>query len=334
MSLARSIFERKACPDSRGTFWSVVSKNPLIIYLQGYRSHMIYLHNALRGRETYVLRGSIGCEDYPKSARRWYRYFKKAKRYFPEHRLLFLCNTTTARDNFQARGLPAVFCNQNGLLDENIFTIVKDVPKEFDAVYNAQMEKVKRHWLASRIERLALITYRLDSQPKYSEKTKEILRNAAWLNSESGEYKWIPSEQLSYHLNRARVGLMLSQAEGANYAAVEYMLSGLPVVSTASLGGREVFFDKEYVKVVDACPEAVEQGVREMIARHIDPELIREKTLEKMKIHRNIFIDILQKFCDEVGVRRDMRAEWPEYFYNKMSHWQGIQGLQDLAPDG
>jgi glycosyltransferase involved in cell wall biosynthesis len=44
-------------------------------------------------------------------------------------------------------------------------------------------------------------------------------------------------------LARAVVGLCLSTVEGSNYASMEYMLAGLPIVSTPSIGGREVYFD-------------------------------------------------------------------------------------------
>ncbi len=122
----------------------------------------------------------------------------------------------------------------------------------------------------------------------------------------------------------------MSAVEGANYATVEYMLTGLPVVSTESIGGRSEFFDDDYVKVVDADPKAVARGVREMIDRDIDPELIRRRTLEKVERHRSVFVDLLQGFCDEDGVLRDMRAEWPTYFFNKMMVWQKLGEMQRI----
>lgn len=144
------------------------------------------------------------------------------------------------------------------------------------------------------------------------------MAHATWLNFESGEWKWLRDTEISYHLNRARIGLILSEAEGANYATVEYMLSGLPVVSTESSCGRSVFFDKEYAKVVDGSPEAVADGVNEMISRNIDPNYIREKTLQKMQSHREAFIGLLQQICIEEGIPRDMRSEWSHYLFNKL----------------
>jgi glycosyltransferase involved in cell wall biosynthesis len=331
MNLSRILFDKQACSTDRGTFWHLLSCNPIILYLQGPIKPVIFVHKELRGKRAFLLRGPIGCEEDPKYARRWKNYFRKAQRFYPEHKTLFLCNTISSRETFQTKGLPSLFCSQNALLDENIYTIVRDVPKEFDAVYNAQMEKIKRHYLASQIKTLALITYRLESQPIYYKRMKKTLQHATLLNFESGEYKWLPDTQISYHLNRARVGLILSEAEGANYATVEYMLSGLPVVSTESSGGRSVFFDKEYVSVVDASPEAVADGVNEMISRNIDPEYIREKTLQKMQQHREVFIALLQQICNEEGIPRDMRAEWSDYFFNKLLYWHKVGELKDIV---
>ena len=79
---------------------------------------------------------------------------------------------------------------------------------------------------------------------------------------------------------------MLSKAEGACYASAEYLLCGLPLVTTKSIGGRDVFYDDAYTLVVDDTPEAVREGVRQMIERDISPEFIRRETLKKLSPHR------------------------------------------------
>lgn len=328
MNLSRWLFEKKACSEDRYTFWNIISMKPRIIYLQGYVKQMMFIHKVLQGKRAFLLRGPIGCEEHPKFSRRWKSYFDKVQRLYPEHRVVFLCNTTSMRDRFQDKGMPGLFCSQNGLLDEKLFSILPGVPKAFDAVYNAQMEKVKRLELAAGIEKLALITYRLQSQPSYYEEMKKTLDHATWLNFDSGEYMWISPQDMSKHLNRARVGVILSKLEGANYAVMEYMLSGLPVVSTESQGGRSVFFDDDYVKIVEDTPAAVADGVREMIFRNVDPYSIRERTIRKMLKHREIFMNLLQQICDGEGIARDMRKEWPDYFFNKMSQWDRMGNLE------
>lgn len=331
MNLLKFLFDIQASPEDRWTFWHMLSDRPLIFYLQSPRKPLIFVHRALAKKRAYLLRGPIGCEEHAKYSRRWRRYFVLARRVYPEHTVTFLCNTPSSADTFGRAGLPSVFFNQNSLLDERIYRVMRDVPKEFDAVYNAQMEKVKRHSLAARIRSLALITYRVDSQPGYYRRMRKELGHASWLNFEAGQWKWLPDSQVAFHLNRARVGLILSEAEGANYATVEYLLCGLPVVSTRSSGGRSEFFDEDYVKVVDATPQAVADGVSELIGRRIDPDYIRGKTIERMQAHREVFIALLQRICDAEGIRRAMREEWPSLFFNKLLAWRSLGELKELA---
>lgn len=331
MNPLKLLFDTQASPEDRGTFWHMVSERPIIFYLQGPLKRVVFVHRALERKRAYLLRGPIGCEEHPKYSRRWRRYFGLASRFYPEHKVTFLCNTKGVSDTFRRAGLPSVFFNQNSLLDERIYKVMRNVPKEFDAVYNAQMERVKRYYLAVHVKRLALITYRIESQPRYYKSIRRILHQASWLNFESGWWKRLPDAQVAFHLNRARVGLILSKAEGANYATVEYMLCGLLVVSTKCSGGREEFFDEDYVKVVDATPQAVADGVDELIARRIDPDYIRRKTIEKMQAHREVFITLLQRICDREGIRRAVREEWPSIFFNKLLRWRSLGELKELA---
>jgi len=328
--LSRFFFTAQAASPQRATFWHLVSRKPLILYIQGPLKPLVLVHKMARGKRMHILRGPIGCEDHPRYAGKWKRYFSAARRLFPEHEVVFLCNTTASRDAFAHAGLPCVFFNQNSLLDENVYRIIPDVPKEFDAVYNAQMEKVKRHYLAARIQSLALITYRIDSQPGYYRRIRKELGHASWLNFGSGRWEWLPDTQVSYHLNRARVGLILSEAEGANYASVEYLLCGLPVVSTESRGGRSVFFEEEYASIVHPSPEAVAEAVKEMIARRIDPSYIRERTIQKMEAHREVFRALLQRICDAEGGSRNISEEWPSLFFNKLLGWRRLGELEGL----
>ena len=56
-------------------------------------------------------------------------------------------------------------------------------------------------------------------------------------------------EEVNNFLNQCKVGIILSEVEGANYASIQYLLAGLPVVSTKSKGGRDVFFDPYKLKI-------------------------------------------------------------------------------------
>src|SRR5215212_801941 len=102
------------------------------------------------------------------------------------------------------------------------------------------------------------------------------------------------------------------------FASVQYLLAGLPVVTTPSLGGRDVFFDDEIAITVEASPEAVAHGVREMIARDLQPEYVRTKTVKRVLSHRATFVDLVQKIYDTEGVEKNFAGEFDKTFTNKL----------------
>jgi len=99
---------------------------------------------------------------------------------------------------------------------------------------------------------------------------------------------------------------------------MEYFLSGLPVVSTPSLGGRDVFFDDKFVLQVEADPKAVGWGVSALIDRDISPELIRKRTLERMTEHRNRFMSLVNELLAKSGVEPNFETRFPSIFVNKL----------------
>jgi glycosyltransferase involved in cell wall biosynthesis len=112
--------------------------------------------------------------------------------------------------------------------------------------------------------------------------------------------------------------VILSREEGACYASAEYLLSGLPVVSTRSRGGRDIFFDEEYVEVVRDDPRAVAAGVRRLIEKKVPAARVREATLEKMRPHRERFLVLLQEIYDRKKVPFDVRRGWERLYTDKM----------------
>lgn len=252
----------------------------------------------------------------------------------PDKEVIFLCNTLAEHELLGGRGLRRIYCSQNALLDENLYRIVPGIGKRFDAVYNGQIEPFKRHHLARGVESLALITYTLyylPAEPRraYFEKVRSWLPEARMLNWPGHpplaecrfdpELPRIPNHLISEHLATARVGLILSAEEGACWAACEYLLSGLPVVSTRSRGGRDVLFDEGSALVVEDSEDAVAQGVRTLIGRDAQPERVRARTLEKLQPHRQRFIGLINEIYREAGAERDFRGEWDRVFINRMT---------------
>ena len=70
------------------------------------------------------------------------------------------------------------------------------------------------------------------------------------------------------------------------FASMEYLLAGLPVVSTLNIGGRDMFSDPEFWLTVADTKDSIRDAVAEMAKRHVSPARIRARTLERVHEHR------------------------------------------------
>ncbi len=217
----------------------------------------------------------------------------------PKHRFLILANTAGEVERFVEEGADAVLANHNIFADETVFRPIEGAAPLYDALLNAKMVPMKRHHLASEAGRLALIYYRDGSlgeaeTDRYFASVRAALPNATFVNEEGGErFGWLSQASVNLWLNRAAIGLALSAVEGANFASIEYLLAGMPVVSTVSRGGRDRYFDAADCIVCEADPRQVGEAVRALRARQIPREAVRRRVLalverDRADLHRSI----------------------------------------------
>ena len=302
-------------------FFRILSTNPPVLLLAHHDKDFLPLHRAIGKGPGYFLFNFWGTKESARALEAIRRLERRKNLEFPQHRYIYLCNSEAELGLLGQVGLQGIFCNHNCWVDESLFRPDPDRPKRFAAVYDANLAPYKRHALAAQVEDLALISFRhpvLLNRP-YAATVRRSLPQATWLNDPMGpDFRYLTAAEVATTLQQSRVGLCLSASEGAMYASIQYLLCGLPVVSTASKGGRDAFFEDEYTLIVEDSPEAVRDGVREMIARNLDPYRIRARTLEKVAAHRDRFVDLLQDIFDHAGADRAARGEWPRLFCHKM----------------
>ncbi len=223
----------------------------------------------------------------PRSLPRLLRFWLEGRR--RGKRLHFMACADESNRMLRSIGLSGDLVSISTYINEHVFRI-SGAEKRYDAVYAARMVKYKRLHLAASVRSLFVQTYGDCVSPDGSYDLPRFEPTIGHCDYNKG---WISKEELVAIYNGARVGLALSAREGAMLASVEYMLCGLPLVTTASQGGREQFFDDRYVKVVDATAPAVAEGVRDLIESRIDPELVRSGTLKTLQVHR-------ERFCDYI----------------------------------
>ena len=236
----------------------------------------------------------------------------------PHHRLIFLCNTPEEVALLQEQGEAASFLNKTLTVPEAIFRPIEGTPVEFDAIYNAQLAPWKRHELSLGIERCAFMFYR-DASGRQEFEAALFARHArlapghVFLNATDGHGVPVrlPPADVNRQLARAAVGLCLSAREGAMFASTEYLLAGLPIVSTPSAGGRHIHFDPDYCLTVPPDPRLVAEAVAAMKARGIPRGHIRERVLQRLDRDRTRFIDLINRVLAASGATSRLAMPWP-----------------------
>ena len=190
-------------------------------------------------------------------------------------------------------GFESYHINQNLNVNEHIFKPL-GLKKEFDCVYTAQAKPFKRIHLAEKIKSLFIITM-CKGEHRNPNGSYNIGMYEPRVNHAKCNETRIDSEEVNKILNQSKIGLALSAKEGAMLAFVEYLLAGIPVVTTKSKGGRDHYINKSFVKTIKSDPDQVKMAVEELIERDISPELIRNKTLEIISAERRKFFDVVKK---------------------------------------
>lgn len=267
------------------------------------------------------------------SADEIYAFHEHDRRHRPHDRLYHCVNTAETCAALRARGVDVEFVTPNAFLDERRYRVLGEAARPVQAVYNGRMNPFKRHWLAREIRSLMIIggVYAPDDTWEYFDEVRGVLPHAWFTHAENHLFR--TPDEVTELLNHARIGLCLSACEGAMYAATEYLLCGLPVVSTASLGGRDSWFEPEYTRIVEDTPEAVAAAVDELDALKIPPEDVRSATLRRMAEQRERYFSLGRKIYRDLGVNRDFVSDFHRHFENKLGDWRATEELMRFYDD-
>ena len=237
----------------------------------------------------------------------------------PGHRLIFMGNTPQETERMQELGEAAFFYSKLANVREDIFRPLNGIGRDLDAIYNAQLVAWKRHDLSLAIPRCGFLFYRDRGFADGAAEEAEIRARHAekapghqFINQPrtDGSPRRLKPAAVNRHLNRAPVGLCLSEREGAMFVSMEYQMAGLGIVTTPSIGGREIYFDGDYCLTVPADPRAVRDAVTAIKARGVPPEHIRSATLKRVDADRRRFLALLDCIVATSGRRPRFGQRW------------------------
>jgi len=137
-------------------------------------------------------------------------------------------------------GFRAIHVHHNAFLDESLFRIIHNVPRQYNAIYITQYKPYKRIELARKINNLGIITFNNIESPTDVSYLKSLQGVGKIINP----IRVLSPNEVCNNINLAKFGIILSKVEGGNYATTEYLLCGIPVITTDNIGGRNLFLNK------------------------------------------------------------------------------------------
>ena len=223
-----------------------------------------------------------------------------------KNQFYIMCNSEQEIKNFVKYGFNCDLINHNCWLDWNGPMNILNLEKKYNAIYIARRSAFKRHMLASKVKNLALIAgnnHGKDISP---------IPEHVYLNN-----KLLKPEEVCQKINQSHCGLILSEKEGACFSSSEYLLCGVPVVSTKSSGGRDVWYDNYNSIVVEPSEDKINEAVNSFLKNPRDPLKIRNNHINLAQSQRKKFINLLDLLFKKFNVK-DINSE--EYFNEKYYH--------------
>ncbi|MGE0719532.1 MAG: glycosyltransferase [Alphaproteobacteria bacterium] len=275
--------------------------------------------------------------DYRNAVQQGLRELRRAR---PEDLLVMLMN-----DDGEEKFMKDVAVDQYYYVHKSCFTDIgvfaidnRSVHRRFDAIYNARADAYKRHNLCADIASLGLIC--TDLMPNGRDTLREILPAATILNEQpGGALARLTPAEVSARLDEAGCGLALSRIEGQNWATIEYLAKGLPVVTTPNAGGRNRSLTPQNSIICKPTPAAVAEAVRFALtfdrdARAHIAEDARRQIEAEQRYFRHILARILAEF-GEGGAAADIAIphKGPSKG-NPMSHFLAFLGPEREAGTG
>ena len=285
-----------------------------------------------RGKNAFHILSNTWHHRSVEKARQLRKQLRQLSKKLVNNHFLYLGNDNYEVMLLSKHGIPVILSSELIAVDDCIFRpgaeqTVKISP--VDAVYNARIKEFKRHDLVNDLDNVALI---------YGSDNVEILEQMrrdkpqwTFVNHElgNGEYYRLTFRDVASVLNQCRVGLCLSKAEGAMRASMEYLMCGLPVVSTRNYGGRDRYLDPVNSIHVEDTPEAVSQGVRSLLEKPREREELREKIMRKVNFDREDFLcSVNEIIMHQYGVADHLKS-WRII----IGYLQGYRGAGDILAD-
>jgi hypothetical protein len=182
-------------------------------------------------------------------------------------RILLCIENNQDVENAIKFNIPFILCPMSVFINTTIFNL-QNSEKIYNAILNSRRLLFKRRHLALDVESPFAIISNYNTMPKNKNSDDVEFPNGLLLNKFNDTFRTLQSNEVADVLHKSKVGLILSESEGNPKAVMEYLLCGLPVVTTKiKRCGRMMFLNDSNCIVVEPTKEAVAEGVKTAIAK-------------------------------------------------------------------
>jgi glycosyltransferase involved in cell wall biosynthesis len=210
--------------------------------------------------------------------------------------LILLTNTYDEIEYYKTKYNCNIFyCNHNAFLNENLFKIDPSIIKKYNLVVNSRFIKKKKLYLADRIGKNNLLFIGYFTGPENEYTLPDIATYVNFKNNiiDKNNYNRLSTDKVVNYLNQSKVGGIFSEIEGACFASSEYLLCGLPVVSSKSIGGRDIWYNIDNSIICDANSDSVFDSVNLALKKIEDGSFCAEKIRENhIKLQEDFRINL------------------------------------------
>ena len=290
--------------------------NVALYFMEGI-SHSVHLFSDVSHHNPYYFAQLPWHHDFES--------FDKCARFFEDvtgldrRRVVVLANSQDEMDAARKAGMiHSELINHNAWIDYNVFQPDFNADKKYDLVINCRPENWKRPFLAAEVNSLAVIKG-ANHRPHDFFDLNTL--DPAFINNE-----FISATEVAKILSESFCGGIFSAVEGACYSSSEYLLMGLPVVSTHSLGGRDVWYNENNSILVDADAKsvlvAVDQVKENLKSGKFYPPEIRAMHIAESEGYRKKLINLMQSFLDSRS--RKACEIFKDNYKNKMVRYSKV----------
>ena len=230
----------------------------------------------------------------------WYKssnIINLIKLYF-DYNIILLANSIEEKIFFEKKvSCDVLFCNHNAFLNENIYNISNNFPRKYELVIDSAFHSYKNVYLANKIKNTLHIGYNKQLKEHIDD---NVIPNYGILANyiKKGVYERLNKPEINKYYNESLIAGIFSEVEGACFASSQYLLSGLPIISTKSVGGRDIWYNENNSIICenneDSVYEAWELSKEKLINGEFNRFYIRNTHLKQMDEHRTILIDYMK----------------------------------------